>query len=327
MSRLVKLTLVGWLVGTPDLGAAKPIEKPGEGPRNPAEHSGAKAPPAFKTPTCEPMPHTDHCYFLDQRINEASGLAASLLNPGVLWTHNDSGPAQVFAINVRGEILATVQLANASNLDFEDIGIIRRGADNFVVVGDIGDKDKRPGEIFAYRFQEPTVDQHKRDESLNLAKVDKLTLTYDKKLGVLNFESLMIDPRQGDLYIFQKRGHMVFRAASGAFAQANSVLGLELIATAGPWSKKPSGASFSPLGSEFIVRDEKTAWLYQLRPDQSVENALGAAPAAIIPMPDEYNGEGIAFDELGQNFYTISETKGKKSEKIETPIWFIQRAL
>jgi hypothetical protein len=41
------------------------------------------------------------------RINEASGIAASRKNPGVLWVHNDDGPPWVYALNSEGKLLGT----------------------------------------------------------------------------------------------------------------------------------------------------------------------------------------------------------------------------
>ena len=46
-------------------------------------------------------------------INEASGLAASRKNPGVLWIHNDDGPACVYAMTPQGKHLGVYNLAGA----------------------------------------------------------------------------------------------------------------------------------------------------------------------------------------------------------------------
>src|SRR5438309_1605081 len=55
-------------------------------------------------------------------LTEASGVAASRNNPGVLWTHNDSGhPAQIYALDTQGRLLGTY--AVPGNTDNEDIAI------------------------------------------------------------------------------------------------------------------------------------------------------------------------------------------------------------
>src|SRR5688572_21995068 len=55
-------------------------------------------------------------------IWEASGLVASRQNPGVLWTHNDSGyRGSVFALSTNGTLLGKYDLSNVFSGDFEDI--------------------------------------------------------------------------------------------------------------------------------------------------------------------------------------------------------------
>ena len=57
-------------------------------------------------------------------IKEASGMVASLDNPGVLWIENDSGnPNAIYAINLRGQLLGTYNLTGAANDDWEDMSV------------------------------------------------------------------------------------------------------------------------------------------------------------------------------------------------------------
>ena len=55
--------------------------------------------------------------------DEISGLSASRLHPGVLYAHNDHGDTnRIFAMDpVSGEVKATLTIANAHNVDWEDI--------------------------------------------------------------------------------------------------------------------------------------------------------------------------------------------------------------
>ena len=70
---------------------------------------------------------------LDQDIKETSGLVN--LN-GEIWTHNDSGDDPIlYQINAsNGNIIRTVEIANATNEDWEDI----TADENFVYIGDVG---------------------------------------------------------------------------------------------------------------------------------------------------------------------------------------------
>ena len=53
--------------------------------------------------------------------NEASGLAASRRNPGVLWIHDDGGPATLFAVTREGKKIGALHLRGVKNEDWEDI--------------------------------------------------------------------------------------------------------------------------------------------------------------------------------------------------------------
>jgi hypothetical protein len=59
---------------------------------------------------------------LPPELREASGLAVSRTQPGVLWAHNDSGDkAMLYAINQMGRLLARVAVLDAVAIDWEDI--------------------------------------------------------------------------------------------------------------------------------------------------------------------------------------------------------------
>lgn len=75
----------------------------------------------------------------DIQINEASGLAASRLHPGVLYTHNDSGDrARIFALDSEdGRMLAQYQVLPADHHDWEDmaVGVCPSEAGSCIYIG------------------------------------------------------------------------------------------------------------------------------------------------------------------------------------------------
>lgn len=56
-------------------------------------------------------------------IDEASGLAASRVHPGILYTHNDHGDGpHIYVIDSgTGHRVSTITINNAHNSDWEDI--------------------------------------------------------------------------------------------------------------------------------------------------------------------------------------------------------------
>ncbi len=76
-------------------------------------------------------------------ISEASGLLISRQNPGVLWTHNDSGyRGSIFALTTNGMLLARHYVPEVYMGDFEDISSFGPGpvpGAQYIYLGDIGD--------------------------------------------------------------------------------------------------------------------------------------------------------------------------------------------
>ncbi|MFI7585613.1 hypothetical protein ACIB24_00895 [Spongisporangium articulatum] len=76
----------------------------------------------------------------DSRITESSGLARSLLHPGVLWTHNDSGnPPRLYAIGTDGRTAGVVTVDTPYDTDWEAMATLR-GPDGrpLIAVADTG---------------------------------------------------------------------------------------------------------------------------------------------------------------------------------------------
>src|SRR5690606_31051496 len=60
----------------------------------------------------------------EKRLSEISGIAASVVNPGLFWVHNDSGgEPEVYLIDKSLNILLTCRLEGIENRDWEDITI------------------------------------------------------------------------------------------------------------------------------------------------------------------------------------------------------------
>ena len=84
-----------------------------------------------------------------KKIEESSGLVTSAINPGMFWTHNDSGAdAELFLIDQEGNIHLKVFLSGAESFDWEDIA--RHGADLYIA--DMGDNDAKREHIIIYKI-------------------------------------------------------------------------------------------------------------------------------------------------------------------------------
>lgn len=95
----------------------------------------------------------------DPRIHESSGLAQSRQQPGLWWTHNDSGHTNhIFPMSETGKALGPpIELLGAANVDWEDIAADDRGQ---LWISDLGNNRNRRRDLKVYIIDEPLPDEH-----------------------------------------------------------------------------------------------------------------------------------------------------------------------
>jgi len=90
-------------------------------------------------------------------LSEASGLVASRATPGRLWAHNDSGAAEIFALDAKGKVAGRVSLSGATVTDWEAMASGACGKGTCLYVADIGDNDAKRKDVTIYRIPEPST--------------------------------------------------------------------------------------------------------------------------------------------------------------------------
>jgi len=242
-------------------------------------------------------------------IAEASGIAASRRNQGVLWTHNDSGDsARVFAISTQGSFLGQYSLPGVFALDVEDIAVGPGPVPGvaYLFVGDIGDNLGFRPALRVHRAPEPEVPVNGAPVNEPLGGVASITLRYPD--GPRDAESLAIDPLSGDLFVFSKQAGVsrVYRAAK-ADVDAGGTITMTLIAEV-PISLA-TGGDISPDGGLIVIRNLDTACMWARIPGATVAEALLGAcvPVPVTGRPAEPQGEAIGFAFDSRGYFTISE--------------------
>ena len=104
---------------------------------------------------------------LPDELRESSGLAISRTQPGILWSHNDSGDGpNLYAVDMSGKLLAKFRMANALARDWEDIAAgpcpdeMAKTAppkSECLYIADTGDNDQVRPEVTIYIVVEPRV--------------------------------------------------------------------------------------------------------------------------------------------------------------------------
>jgi hypothetical protein len=244
---------------------------------------------------------------------EASGLAGSRLDPGVFWSHNDSGsPTWLYALDGAGRPLAVFDLPGTVNVDWEDVAIGPgpiAGVD-YIYLADIGDNASRRDELAIYRVPEPAV-----TPGTNGSLPGAVALRIQYPDGPHNAETLLADPITGDLYIVTKSyidpTSRVYRFAFPHDETVRTTVDLVGFHTfpGGPVAFATTGGDISPEGDQVLIRTYTQAALWTRLPGETVAQAL-ARPPCDVPLAPELQGEAIAFAADGSAYYTTSEQAG-----------------
>ncbi len=205
--------------------------------------------------------------FADPAIVESSGLAVV---DGLLVTTNDSGDrGRVFAVDPStGRTVGVTQWA----AEPEDVEALAPAGEGELWVGDIGDNGADRGHVTVARIPVGSGD---RD-------VDPVTYDLVYPDGARDAESLLVDPRNGRLYVVSKGvlGGTVFEAPARLSPDRPNRL-----TEVGAALAVATDAAFFPDGRHLIVRNYTMAAVYTW-PELT--------PVGRFGLPAQRQGEGIA---------------------------------
>ena len=137
----------------------------------------------------------------DKDMEEASGLAYSRRQSGILWTINDhGGPNSAIALGEDGKKVAEATLKDIENVDFEDIASTVIDGEPMILVSDTGNNDFDRDPLSILRFREPDVSDG--DVEISRADIEDLQVRYEG--FSYDCEALAVDEISGDLLMFTK---------------------------------------------------------------------------------------------------------------------------
>ncbi len=202
-------------------------------------------------------------------------------------------------------VLGTYTLQGIAAIDYEDIAVGPGPAEgtSYLFVGDIGDDTgTRTEGIVVYRVSEPEV-TGAGDQVLS--GVDALNLAFPD--GARDAETLLVDPQSGDLFVITKQDtfNRIYRATAPGSGSQSIVMQLmgEM-----DWTGAVAG-DVSQSGLEILIKSHSSVYLYDRSYGQDLWEAIDTGSAFTNPSyAPETQGESIAFDIHGENFYTLSAT-------------------
>ena len=278
----------------------------------PATPAVAASAPMRDVPT-EPV---ERAKLKDNSIGELSGLAASRRYPGLLWCHNDSGDtARIFAINERGETVATVDFDGMEARDWEDMTV----AGGWIYVGEIGDNFAVNEDIRVYRTREPDLKPDKLNQDIRIKKWEEMTLNYPD--GARDAEALAATP-DGRLLIVSKnkKGSDFYQLqrpwSDGQVATLEKIFDNVQIGETGWLTKLVTGADLAPDGRELAIVTYAQTFQFDLTSPYNFASLQIKAPR-VRDLPPLKQCESVCYSADGLSLWVSSE--GKKAPLWELP--------
>ena len=258
-------------------------------------------------------------------VTESSGVAASKCQPGVYWTHNDSGDdPNIYAFSEKGENLGTFRVTNSQNDDWEDIAEFKDASGKcFIYIADIGDNKARRADRTIFRVAEPQIDERTRGtESKNAIATDPAAvLNFRYPDSERNAETMMVNPLTGDIYVLTKsieHGSEVFKL-SGNFSNPAIAIAQRVGTVVVPNvpNGQLTGGDISPDGERVVLCDY--SWGYELEIPTAAKNfdEIWKMKPARIDIGRLPQTEAIGYTADGSAIIATSEKKHPPIVKVK----------
>jgi hypothetical protein len=250
----------------------------------------------------------------NEKINEASGLARSQRQTGVLWTMNDSGKPLLYAIALDGTHLGRVELRKSDNRDWEDLASFELDGDPYLLVADIGDNHGRYKKRTLYIAKEPRPDEDK-------TRVD-WEVDFQYPDGPRDAESAAVDVENHRVLVLSKRDIPPVLYAVPLRADEEKVtatwLGtidslpkpsrreLEFAPQTKNWHWQPVGMDISQDNRAAVILTYRAVYYYLRRPGQDWFEALNSTPIR-IGLGNFRDAEAVAFGDDARTVYVTGE--------------------
>ena len=251
-------------------------------------------------------------------LDEISGLAASHVHEDVLWTINDGGnPAEIFAINRRGRVLARYNVRGARNIDWEDLASFSLDGKHYLLVADTGDNGGKRKDFVLHVFEEPATlaggelkpawtirarwpDGPRDCEAVAVDAAAGQVLLVSKKRSPPDLFALPLSARRGT-----REARRIGRLAGVPQASAELRRNDPKLAKLFP---QVTAADLSPDGRTLAVLTYGSVLFYRRTPGEDRRSAVARMPEAHdVPLIPQ--AEALAWSAGGAGLYATGEFK------------------
>ncbi len=263
----------------------------------------------------------------NSQIREASGLARSQRNPGILWIINDGDAKElVHAVDHAGARLGEFDLKKSKNKDWEDMASFRLNDVAYLLIADVGDNNAKRQYRTLYVVEEPQVAKKQK------AKIAwRLDFSYPD--GPRDAESVAVDVENQRVLILSKRDippllyEVPLRPESGDRITA-TLLGpvvslpqprrqdVEFAVARNTWHWQPTGMDISQDNLAAVIMTYPAVYYYERHPGQDWFEALNGKPRR-ISLGNFKNAEAIAFGDEQRTVFVTGENKHSRLLRID----------
>ena len=259
-------------------------------------------------------------------LDETSGLAASRRRPDLLWAVNDSGsPPRLYAVGIDGRDRGAVDLAGATNVDWEDLASFELDGRPHLLVADVGDNVARRASVTLYVLEEPPLEGDRFAGGSTAQVAWTIEIVYED--GPLDCEAVAVDPVGERVLLASKRTEPArlyeapLRPSSGDAGRVTAVRVAEIPNVPRPTEadleEDPRFGSFrsqitaldvSADGRELVAVTYKDAYRFVRGGGETWGQAVSGMPQ-LIPLPRMVQTEAGAYDRDGAALFVTTEQR------------------
>jgi hypothetical protein len=250
-------------------------------------------------------------------VTEASGLAISPKNDDFLWTLNDSGGTpELHLLNTDGADRGKITVANARNIDWEDIASFTLDGKSYLLIADTGDNNAVRKTCTLYILREPQLPADGQKLEGNTTAEWQIDFTYEG--GPRDCESVAVDAVAEKIILLSKRTkppevyEMPLRAPKNneplVLKKTGATLVDSPVGNAIPFANQPTGLDFSKDRALAAVVTYYGVFLFHRKAEESWTEAFSHSPELQGPH-GLLQAESVAFSKDGKKIYVVSEGK------------------
>ena len=269
----------------------------------------------------------------DGLIDEASGIAPSMLYEDILWTLNDSGnEPNLFAIRADGTLITTVAVDGIENRDWEDLASFERENRSYLLIADVGDNPNRRKTCSLFIVEEPDI--YGKNSSANVSR----HIQFEYEDGPRDCESVAIDQTNMKILLLTKRDfpprlyELPLEPASDHMPLQARFLGevtsLYRLQESKPSRSRlnqrelqPTAMDIDKKGSAAVVLTYKKVYLFLRLEGETWQDTFKRLPAE-LELPAIRQAEAICFSGEARSIFVTSEKSDAPILKMD---WEISR--